>query len=532
MARLFKNSTKKSKLIIIATIAILSLLYYKILALVEDPKTVQGCGIEYFDNVDKSKIDSASNIYELSWRQKGGSLNDASCLNETTVHGVISVRGENEIRDALQYARTNDLKVSMSGVRHSMGGHAFSKGNLVLDMTSFNDIKVNEHRQTITVQSGATWHDIQNQLHPRFAVKAMQSTDIFTIGGSISVNAHGMDHSIGAVENTIRWIRVMLPDGSIVKVSRTQNMELYDLIVGGYGLFGIILDAEIDISKNVVYESSRRVVSFKDFPQMFNESIVPNKDIGLMYTHLSTAPSSLLDESIVYIYEKAKKDISTEDIPPLGEVSNIKLRRFVINMAKFGGIAQQLKWWSEKYLEPKMESCSVSRNQALGSGEACMVARNEPMHDSVPYLFNNLIKETDILHEYFIPRENIVAFVDDMREIIKRNNTNLLNVSVRVVNRERGFLTYAPKEAFSVVLFINQRSDENGNKKMEKVTQELIDATHAHDGRFFLPYQLHYTPEQLRTSYPQIDKFFTLKRRYDPDGLLTSTWYETYGTWL
>ncbi len=56
----------------------------------------------------------------------------------------------------------------------------------------------------MTVQPGAVWHDIQNRLHPRFAVKAMQSTDIFSVGGSISVNAHGMDHQAGSVAGTIR----------------------------------------------------------------------------------------------------------------------------------------------------------------------------------------------------------------------------------------------------------------------------------------------------------------------------------------
>jgi len=41
----------------------------------------------------------------------------------------------------------------------------------------------------------------------------MQSTDIFTVGGSISVNAHGMDHQAGAVMGSLRSMRVMLADG-------------------------------------------------------------------------------------------------------------------------------------------------------------------------------------------------------------------------------------------------------------------------------------------------------------------------------
>jgi hypothetical protein len=47
-------------------------------------------------------------------------------------------------------------------------------------------------------------------------------------------------------------------------------------------------------------------------------------------------------------------------------------------------------------------------------------------------------------------------------------------------------------------------------------------------GRFFLPYQLHYTPEQLERSYPELREFFRAKQENDPDGLLTSTFYERY----
>jgi len=164
----------------------------------------------------------------------------------------------------------------------------------------------------------------------------------------------------------------------------------------------------------------------------------------------------------------------------------------------------------------------------MGMGEACLVTRNEPMHDSVPYLMNSIDGETDILHEYFIPRRNLVAFVDGLRAIVRENDANLLNASIRVVHKERGFLSYAPEEAFSVVLYINQKTDAEGHERMKTVTRQLIDLTANLEGRFFLPYQLHYTKEQLRASYPMIDAFFAKKQEYDPDGLFTNTWYETY----
>ena len=217
-------------------------------------------------------------------------------------------------------------------------------------------------------------------------------------------------------------------------------------------------------------------------------------------------------------------------MPALGEVSSTKLRRFVLNFSKKVDVDMSIKWFLEKYVEPKMESCTVvPRTQAMGEGEACFVSRNEPMHDSVAYTRNNLKNETDILLEYFIPRDQFIPFVDGLRRIVQDHNVNLLNASVRVIHPESNFLNYAPAEMYSIVLYINQPTTPEGNEKMGLVTRELIDLTADVSGRFFLPYQLHYTPEQLQRSYPMIGDFFAAKKSYDPDGMFTNTWYEKYG---
>jgi FAD/FMN-containing dehydrogenase len=472
-------------------------------------------------------VNSADGL--LPWEQRGGTINDASCLDETTVYGIVQVTSEQDILKALKFAEEKNLKVSIAGVKHSMGGHAFSKNNLVLNMLGFKHVTVNEQEKTMTVQSGATWHDIQKILHPKFAVKAMQSTDIFSVGGSISVNAHGMDHNVGSLGKTIRSMRIMLPDGTIKTASRTENTELFNLVIGGYGLFGIVLDAKIDITPNVVYESERKIIDYKDFPEVFKTTISTDKNIELFYGHLSTSPGSFLKEMILYTYHKVEEP--NTEIPPLTEVTNEKLRRFVINFSKLGSIPMRIKWFAEKNIEPRIESCTVvSRNQALKEGEACLVSRNDPMHDSVKYLKNNLKNDTDILQEYYVPRAEFVSFIDEIRTIMQKNKTNLLNASIRVVHKEDNFLNYAPQDAFAVVLYINQTTDKEGNEKMAKLTNELIDATTKHNGRFFLPYQLHYSEAQLVASYPEITQFFEAKKKYDPSLRLTNTFYNKYAS--
>jgi FAD/FMN-containing dehydrogenase len=320
-------------------------------------------------------------------------------------------------------------------------------GGIVLDMRGLDEIRLDPAARTVTVGSGATWHAIQNAIHPRFAVKAMQSTDIFTVGGSISVNAHGMDHRAGAVMGSIRSLRLMLADGRIVIASRTENPDLFRHVVGGYGLFGVLLSAELEVVSNDIYRSERALIDYRDYPKTF-AAIEADPAIGLTYTHLSTAPGTLLQEALVYSYRKVEED---QALPRarLTEVSSTRMRRLTVNLSKRNDLFKSAKWWAEKNLEHRMESCTVTRAQAMGDGESCLVSRNDPMHDSVAYLRDALPGETDILHEYFVPRDRIVPFIDGLLAIFRAQDANLVNASIRAVAAEDNALSYSPKAAFS-----------------------------------------------------------------------------------
>ena len=118
---------------------------------------------------------------------------------------------------------------------------------LVLDMRGFNRI-VLDAVATVTVRR----RDLAR--HPERAPSALRGQGDavdrhFTVGGSISVNAHGMDHQAGAVAKSIRSMRVMLADGSLRRCRRPRT-GLFRHVVGGYGLFGVMVEAELEIADN------------------------------------------------------------------------------------------------------------------------------------------------------------------------------------------------------------------------------------------------------------------------------------------
>ena len=192
-----------------------------------------------------------------------------------------------------------------------------------------------------------------------------------------------------------------------------------------------------------------------------------------------------------------------------------------------GGLGRWLRWTLEKHFGPKLHDC-MSRNQATVQKEACLVSRNEEMNDSMAYLQNRL-NDTDILQEYFIPRDRMPGFVDGLRSTVLQDGSNLLNVTIRSVEKDNvTALPYAKREMFAFVLYFNQKLNDAESEKLRKTTMDLVELTINLGGTYYLPYQLYYSPNQLHRAYPEIDAFFAKKKQYDPDELFSGRFYEKY----
>ena len=193
-----------------------------------------------------------------------------------------------------------------------------------------------------------------------------------------------------------------------------------------------------------------------------------------------------------------------------------KLRRSVFRGSADSDYGKELRWSAETRLQPLLAGKIFSRNQLL--------------NESAEVFQNRSLNSTDILHEYFVPRERVAGFVAAMRGAMTQHRPNLLNVTVRAVDEDTDtFLRYADKPMMAFVMLFVQERTGNGEARMQSLARELMDAALEHEGRYYLPYRLHATREQFHQAYPQAHEFFTLKRKYDPDELFQNEFYAAYG---
>ena len=447
--------------------------------------------------------------------QRGGTVNDASCVNAVAVHGVARPRTVREVRQALTYAEAHDLKVAVGGTRHSMGGQASYPGGLVLDMRDLSSVVVDADRGTVRVGTGATWKSVLETLHPQgLSVAAMPGIDILSVGGTVSVNAHGADFRTGSLAPSVRSLLLVTADGTSRRVSRDHDPELFRAAIGGYGLFGVIVEVELETVPDEVYRFGQRLVATTDFARVFEHEVVPDEDVRMMYAHLSTSPGSFLDEAILYTYRRV--DDPGVTVPPLAEDPDSRVARLVLNVARHGGMGQRVKWASQRHLLPHLRRCETSRNAALAAAEACLVSRNQGLYNGLRLLDNDLTTYTDVLHEYFLPPEELAGFLAAAKAELQGHDAQLLSASIRSVERSETLLSYAPEHRLSVVLYLSQRVSTAGHADMADLTRRLVALALDHGGTFYLPYQQHYSRAEVDRGYPTIDAFLELKRERDP----------------
>jgi FAD/FMN-containing dehydrogenase len=450
-----------------------------------------------------------------------GTADDASRLNRTRVAEVWAIpanptEAETQLRRLLARASAQRLRVSIAGARHSMGGHTIYPDGIVLDMLPFNHMKLDPEQNLLHVGAGARWSSIVPYLDAHGqSVAVMQSNNDFSVGGSISVNCHGWQHNGGPIASTVESFRLMKADGTMVRCSREENAELFALALGGYGLFGVILDATIRVVPNERYRPEAELLPAEKFVARFTEKVEGQVDIGMVYGRLCIVPGekTFLREAILTVMRKAP--CPREEIPQMHPPTDVVLRREVYR-AQIGSVSgKEARWSAEKKFGQQLSGGFVSRNQLLNESAAVFQEQN--------------VDRTDILHEYFVPPGQVNQFLERARAIIPRHQCDLLNVTVRHVRKDRDtLLHYADRDMFAFVMLFNQPRTPEADQHMAELTRELIDASLECEGRYYLPYRLHACREQFQRAYPQAARFFERKRAYDPAGLFQNQFYREY----
>jgi FAD/FMN-containing dehydrogenase len=447
-------------------------------------------------------------------------MNDASRLNPTPVmkHIVRTAEPDEElitaIRAELKEAAAAKRAVAVGAARHSMGGQSLPRDGTAITLRS-GRIEPDTAAGTYRVNAGARWADVIKSLDPiGFSPTVMQSNNDFGVASTFCVNAHGWPIPHGPFGSTVKSLRMILADGSLVTCSPKENADLFAHAMGGYGLFGIILDLDVEMTPNLMLVPTSERMPAEQFGRRFIATAVRDPTVKMAYGRLSLTRKRFFEEALLTVY---RPDPSSPAKLPAAR-HDTALTRLLndIYRAQIGHeTAKALRWQMETRLNPAISSGSVTRNTLM----------NEPVSN----LANNDPKRTDILHEYFVAPDRFEDFLHVCRDIIPKAKAEFINVTLRYVDADRtSRLCYAPDPRISAVMSFSQEMTVDGEVDMMVMTERLIDGILSIGGAFYLPYRLHARRDQVERAYPASTAFVARKREYDPGLLFRNTMWTTY----
>jgi FAD/FMN-containing dehydrogenase len=451
-------------------------------------------------------------------------VNDThSALNRTQVAHTIEPRSVDDVIRAVRQARGRGEAIAVCGGRHAMGGQQFLAGATLLDMRRLDRaLSLDEGRGLLRVEAGITWPDVIRAYLVRadaavspWGIRQKQTgADRLTIGGAVAANVHGRCLTAAPFIEDIESLEVVTSDGELVTCSRTERPELFRQVIGGYGLFGVVVAATLRL---VPRQQLERVVTMLDVERLmetFDERIAQ----GYLYGdfQFATDPShrGFLRAGVLSCYRptdrlrpipQQQRRLSQADWNRLLELAHRDKRRaFEEFCAFYLATSGQLYWSDTHQLNLYLESYHAALDQRLGA----------------------TVCGSEMVTELYVPRRQLTAFMDDVRLDFMANDVDLIYGTIRLIEQDTESALPWARDRYACVIF---------NLHIDHVPQSigaahltftrLIDYALRHSGSYYLTYHRFARSDQLLACHPGIGDFLTAKRRLDATGVFQSDWY-------
>ncbi len=470
----------------------------------------------------------ASRLYQVTRAQTkpGGVLvNDIHTeLNPTLVDRIVYPNSLHAIQETIRSARQEAKAICIAGARHAMGAQQFAARGVLIEMTALSRmLNFNSKEGTIEVEAGIQWPILIGHLlkaqegQPKeWGIGQKQTADWLSIGGSLGSNVHGQGLQIKPFIQDVESFVMIDANGKEKRCSRQENTELFRLVIGGYGLFGIIYSVKLRLVPRQKIDRVVEIMGVEDLMSAYEKRI---RDGFLYGTFLySTNPNSddFLRKGILVCYRPVDTPKPVANYPEQPSNEGWINLRYLAHADK----EQYFKELSGNYLSTS-GNLYWSDTHQMGTYLKGYHRQLDKMLGTPP--------ASDISTEVYVPRGTLVGFVDEVREDFRKNRVDLIFGDIGVIGQDNEtFLAYAKKSYARVSFNIHTLHTSEGMEHSQQAFRRLIDMAIRRGGSYYLTHHKFATREQVKACYPQFPEFLSLKKQYDPEGRFQSDWYRHY----
>jgi FAD/FMN-containing dehydrogenase len=457
----------------------------------------------------------------------GVAVNDVhSHLNPTRVLEVVQPTSIEAVQAIVRTARAGHRSISVCGGRHAMGGQQFGTDTTLIDMNGMTRVlEFDRANGEIEVEAGIQWPELYKYLldeqrgsNSAWAfVQKQTGADNLSIGGALAANVHGRGLNLRPFIGDVVAFTIVGPDGVPRRCSRSENTELFNSAIGGYGVFGPIVTARLRLTRRHKVQRIVEVIDIEQLPSMFDRRIADGFEYGDFQFATELNPEKLLRKGVFSCYRPVDDSTPMPTTRLHLEKENWHELIYLAHVDR----ARAFQAYSLYYL--------TTSGQYYWSDEHQMSTYVADYHETLGTRLGNYAHGSEMITEIYVPRDALVRFLADVRSDFLAQRTDLIYGTIRLIERDDETTLAWARQPYACIIFnLHVTPDPAGIEKAQQEFRRLIDRGLSYGGSYYLTYHRWAEPRQVIAAYPQFPEFLRLKRKYDPTEVFQSDWYRHY----
>lgn len=156
--------------------------------------------------------------------------------------------GVADVIEVVNYARDNNIALTVRGGGHNVAGKALGDGAIAIDLGRMHGIWVDAHNKRARAQGGVRWNAFDRETVAMNLATPGGTVGATGIGGLTLGGGFGwLSRKHGLSCDNVVSANVVTADGRLLTANESENDDLYWAIRGGGGNFGVVTSFEYQL---------------------------------------------------------------------------------------------------------------------------------------------------------------------------------------------------------------------------------------------------------------------------------------------
>ncbi len=163
---------------------------------------------------------------------------------------IVQCKNADDVVKTIQFARSNQLEISIRGGGHNIAGSALCNNGLVMDLSTMTKVLIDAEDQRAFAEPGALLSQFDEEaqkygLATPLGVNSTTGIAGLTLGGGVG----WITRKYGLTIDNLVSVEIITADGRKLTANETKNQDLFWAIRGGGGNFGVVTLFEFKLHK-------------------------------------------------------------------------------------------------------------------------------------------------------------------------------------------------------------------------------------------------------------------------------------------